>query len=496
MAATVKETEKAGETLGKMLVRAAREGNRQGIATLIEKGARLDCADIDPDASAPCLNTALETAVQKGHAQIVRQLLDAGASTQNNDHQSPLYTAIKNNHTKIVQLLITAEADVNIETGNGSLLHEAVEVNNKKIARLLIAAGINKNHIRPQDGLTAETLALTKNHRSMARLIAKTAPTEIHPAIPRKDKLGKKLAKAAFWDPDNTQRLHRLVKAGARLDAQYVSGTALHNVACFSNNAAAIAMLITAGTDVNACAVPGKSTSLHLAAQNNKEKSVNTLLQAGANVNARNSKGETPLHMAAEKGHANVVLALIKAGADINMTDYLYRSTPLHLAAGKSHTNVIKELVHAGADTTITNCHDKKASDSRNISREALEYILAAKPPAPPKTEPSPTPSPQNNAWQKQADHVIAHTEAYPALQRKITALFNFKSQERKEISTNLETGAESIAIIPFAQTPPALLNEARNAFIAAGGNPAIAVIHPPTKTVSLPKPIPSKKQG
>jgi ankyrin repeat protein len=45
------------------------------------------------------------------------------------------------------------------------------------------------------------------------------------------------------------------------------------------------------------------------------------LLDAGADVNARDKLKKTALMQAAEQGHVNIVRALVLAGADINAID-------------------------------------------------------------------------------------------------------------------------------------------------------------------------------
>ena len=63
-----------------------------------------------------------------------------------------------------------------------------------------------------------------------------------------------------------------------------------------------------------------------------------SLVNAGANVNARTDKGWfesddgwTPLHMAAKSGHVEIIAVLVEAGADVNALDDDDR-TPLRLA--------------------------------------------------------------------------------------------------------------------------------------------------------------------
>ncbi|MBC6412390.1 MAG: ankyrin repeat domain-containing protein, partial [Hyphomonadaceae bacterium] len=56
---------------------------------------------------------------------------------------------------------------------------------------------------------------------------------------------------------------------------------------------------------------------------------VRRCLAAGAEVNARDTFGQTPLHLAAKKGNAETVTALVKAGADIEVREEKYGLTPL-----------------------------------------------------------------------------------------------------------------------------------------------------------------------
>ena len=54
---------------------------------------------------------------------------------------------------------------------------------------------------------------------------------------------------------------------------------------------------------------------------------IHTLLNAGANINARNREGNTPLHFAAGNGHTEAIRILLDAGADIDAKNN-YRQKP------------------------------------------------------------------------------------------------------------------------------------------------------------------------
>jgi hypothetical protein len=69
---------------------------------------------------------------------------------------------------------------------------------------------------------------------------------------------------------------------------------------------------------------------LHLASANNHFKTMQLLIQHGADVNARDNGSSTPLHLASRWGGAESVQLLILHGADVNARDE-EDSTPLHL---------------------------------------------------------------------------------------------------------------------------------------------------------------------
>ena len=96
---------------------------------------------------------------------------------------------------------------------------------------------------------------------------------------------------------------------------------------------------------------------------------VASLLDAGANVNARSEYGETPLHVAAIKCDLDVVKALIAAGADVNAKTNpgapqerppLHRFIPMNT---KGMEQAVGLLLEAGADPNLTNELGENALD-------------------------------------------------------------------------------------------------------------------------------------
>ncbi len=76
------------------------------------------------------------------------------------------------------------------------------------------------------------------------------------------------------------------------------------------------------------------------------------LIKKGADVNAPDSIGWTPINLAAFYGRTEIAQALITAGVDVNTTDG--RSAPLHEAAQYGHTKIVQALIEAGANVDAT----------------------------------------------------------------------------------------------------------------------------------------------
>lgn len=75
---------------------------------------------------------------------------------------------------------------------------------------------------------------------------------------------------------------------------------------------------------------PANEPPLHQATHNENLAVVSSLLQAGADPNAKNDIGLTPLHLARFNKNTAVTLALLEAGADPNAKAYYGLGTPLH----------------------------------------------------------------------------------------------------------------------------------------------------------------------
>jgi ankyrin repeat protein len=148
-----------------------------------------------------------------------------------------------------------------------------------------------------------------------------------------------------------------------------------------------ISALLDAGADVNAREINTWHTPLSRAVgayYGGVPQVVSLLLSRGANTDsAPINAHEAPLLAAAEKGLETITLMLLSKGANIEIEDD-WGKTAVHLAAEKGHAGVIRILSEHGADMNKLGALALGKAIA-NHSREAFDTLLecAADPAAP-----------------------------------------------------------------------------------------------------------------
>lgn len=136
----------------------------------------------------------------------------------------------------------------------------------------------------------------------------------------------------------------------------------LHEAAMLGN-LEAIQQHIEAGSNLNERDTMGGASPLITAAVFGQSEVAKALIEAGADVNFTNNEGSTALITAAAFGHFEVARALIEAGADVNHTNN-EGSTALHTAALFCRTEIVEALLDNGADKNVKNNAGRTALDS------------------------------------------------------------------------------------------------------------------------------------
>lgn len=88
------------------------------------------------------------------------------------------------------------------------------------------------------------------------------------------------------------------------------------------------------------------------------------LIDAGANINIKDDKGQTPLHKACISENQEMVKLLIQKGADLEIKDN-DGDTALLIASLFNDLSIVVNLIDAGANI-----------DALNNDRQTVDYIL------------------------------------------------------------------------------------------------------------------------
>jgi len=142
------------------------------------------------------------------------------------------------------------------------------------------------------------------------------------------------------------------VKASIKADSTLVNArdnsgaTALHHAVGFGN-AATIAFLLDAGADVNAKNRRG-ATPLHWATTS--EEKVRLLLDRGAEIDAKQAEGRTPLYQVASMANHNHILRLLLDKGASASAPTVTNTTPLSAASARGDVDAMRLLIAKGAD--------------------------------------------------------------------------------------------------------------------------------------------------
>jgi len=341
----------------KMLMDAVLANDLEQVREHIKAGA--DVEQLDDE----CGISPLAKAAELGNVEIVRALLKGGAKPDFGGVDVPLAQAACHGHIEAVQELIRAGADVNqMDEGLGTPLMTAAFCGHFDIIKILVNAGADVNTV-DENGHTAFREALRKGHQNIIDFLTPlTPPSDREKAIALANQEREREARLKDPAAENIRKfLVAALNANFSLVKQFLDNgmnvnarsadsgqSALHKAVAYGQGKMA-QFLIEAGAELD---VPDKDreiTPLGEAAMRMDSDMVRLLIQAGANVNFRNSDGETPLHAATWSGDADVVKLLIQASADVDTRDKTGK-TPLMEAVSREHDDAADLLIKAGAE--------------------------------------------------------------------------------------------------------------------------------------------------
>ncbi|HEY0763029.1 MAG TPA: ankyrin repeat domain-containing protein [Pyrinomonadaceae bacterium] len=142
-----------------------------------------------------------------------------------------------------------------------------------------------------------------------------------------------------------TERVRALIKDNPELVNSFSpDGFSPLSLAVFFGQPETVDALLAAGAEVNAPSRETmKLTPLASAMATAQNEIARTLIQHGANVNAKGESDLTPLHTAAARGNIEAVTLLLEHGADINATTTDGKK-PISYAEERNHPEMVEFL--------------------------------------------------------------------------------------------------------------------------------------------------------
>jgi ankyrin repeat protein len=272
--------------------------------------------------------TPLMLAAENNEAKPLKALLKANVKVDyaKDDGVTALIVAAGNGSADATSILLGAKANVSAKTKSGwTALMEAVSANSADVVKLLIAAKADPNYSVPDDGETALMVAAENGNDVLAQLLkdsgAKVGPLEAA-ALGDSDSIAFYLKKADVNAPMNKKNWTLLMEASQAGRPQVVK------------------QLIDAKADINARDSEGDTALMEAADCSGGDESryadtMTSLIDAHADVNAVTKDGRTALMRAVrvDKPFVKAVQILHDANADITLKDHEGKSVSNYIAA-------------------------------------------------------------------------------------------------------------------------------------------------------------------
>jgi len=374
--ADINAADKYGDT---PLYYAARRGEQAGISVLVEHGAKVNT--VNRFGETPLLAAA-------GHAPVavLEYLLAHGAEMPPlKDGASPLFfAAVKNGNRYSIERinwLLDKGCSVTAADEHGlTPLHTAVGGSaSKEMIELLLAKGADVN-ARSKDGVTPVGMIFW---RQTSDSQGRKATVEIlrllldKGADPNLDAhLLEAMSREAGRSNPETQEMIALLTPRMKNVNQVDSrGNTPLSSAVQNGNITSVKMLLDAGADVNAKNRNG-DMPIHLAPS---VAMLQLLLEHGAQVNTPDRFGQTPLFHAAFNAAADQVECLLKHGAEVNRADNTGVTALDICLQGKVNIKALSLLLDAGADVNAATNEGKRPLHfaARSGSAEAATLLIA-----------------------------------------------------------------------------------------------------------------------
>lgn len=321
----------------------ANEGVVPMVSLLLEFGADVELTNSQG-------STALSLASAKGHCDVVRQLVAAGASPGHSDTAGycSLVHAARNGCLNVVGYLLACDwiiknaEDVElVEAAHQALVAASGQGHIDIVEYLLDMAEVSADICDNLTGETSLTIAASNGCQSVvSTLLNRGASIAV---TNRKDMSPLILAvKEGHW-----AITERLLQSHAALEQCDSLGRTALMFAAMEGHVGLIELLLDRGANIEKQDREGL-TALCWACLRGKQHTTQTLVDRGAQINHADKTGRTPLDLAAFQGNSTIVQILLDGGALIEHVD-INGMRPLDRAIGCRNIQVVQCFLKKGA---------------------------------------------------------------------------------------------------------------------------------------------------
>ena len=337
------------------------DGQDSVVKIRLDREAEPNIADKHQDS---CLHAAIHG---RCSTETIQKIVDHGAHVNavNKDGATPLLLACSAAHEGAVRLLLKVKADTNIADGDGDTTLHAATYCSEETLQAVIDYGAHVNAVNKR-GRTSLLLSCFYRQMDSVKVLLEAGAD---PTIA--DEEGFSCLHAAIDGRCSTDILQALIHHGAHIDAARKDGTNAFLRACTTGQSESVNFLVEAGADVN-ITKPDGNTCLHIAVKGrcSKEALQKIVEQGVINVNAVNKEGQTAFLLACASAQAKTVNLLLQEGADPNIAD-AYGYTSLHSAVhGCCANETLQEIIDHKVQLNYQDNHGKTALMLASLYRQ------------------------------------------------------------------------------------------------------------------------------
>jgi len=298
-----------------------------------------------------------------------------GINDRDGQGRTPL---MYSNTVLVAKFLLERGARVNLrDSERQTVMHKCSTFNLPDLLSLFLDTGA---HIkRDSSGCTPLHICAYKGHIQCSAVMMAKGPRRVKAEA--RDKKGKTPLHYSCESPEideiSCQIISILVQGGSLLDTKdREKKTPLH-FASILGKVKSVNVLLERGANPEIADIFGALPLHYSVTQVTGRKIAKLLILKGAKVNSVDNTGQTPLFYAARSGLPKNVTTLLRLGAQANVKDYQNR-TPLHFSLEIANSTISSMLVSAGADVTLRYRYGQKGerplSPRKMINQEQHQW--------------------------------------------------------------------------------------------------------------------------